>query len=148
MPTSFIRLCLAALLLAAARPVTSTAQPTGLSTTERSITRAVDAHNASTLALLERLVNINSGTQNFAGVRQVGDLLRAQFDSLGFRTRWVDGAPFNRAGHLVARAIERCAVDPSCSKAERIELSAEEVADLSHTGEVLGAAVDVDQPFE
>jgi len=102
MPTSFIRLCLAALFLAAARPVTSTAQPTGLSTTERSITRAVDAHNATTLALLERLVNINSGTQNFAGVRQVGDLLRAQFDSLGFRTRWVDGAPFNRAGHLVA----------------------------------------------
>jgi glutamate carboxypeptidase len=35
-------------------------------------------------------------------VRQVGDILRAQLDSLGFRTRWVDGAGFRRAGHLVA----------------------------------------------
>lgn len=72
-----------------------------LDPTERSIVRAVDAHNAQALALLERLVNINSGTMNFAGVRAVGDMLRAQFDSLGFTTRWVDGTPFHRAGHLV-----------------------------------------------
>lgn len=59
-------------------------------------------HNADALALLERIVNVNSGTMNFAGVRQVGDVLRARFDSLGFRTHWVDGAAFHRAGHLVA----------------------------------------------
>ena len=47
-------------------------------------------------------MNINSGTLNLAGVRQVGDVLRAQFDTLGFKTRWVDGAAFQRAGHLVA----------------------------------------------
>jgi glutamate carboxypeptidase len=29
-------------------------------------------------------------------------VLRAELDSLGFSTRWVDGAPFHRAGHLVA----------------------------------------------
>jgi glutamate carboxypeptidase len=73
-----------------------------LSATERAIGRAVDSHRDESLALLERLVNINSGTMNFAGVRQVGDVLRAQFDALGFKTRWVDGAAFNRAGHLVA----------------------------------------------
>jgi glutamate carboxypeptidase len=73
-----------------------------LSASERAIARAVDSHRDESLALLERLVNINSGTMNFAGVRQVGDLLRAQFDALGFKTRWVDGAAFNRAGHLVA----------------------------------------------
>ncbi len=73
-----------------------------LSALEARITRAVDAHNPAALALLERLVNINSGTQNFAGVRQVGVILRAHLDSLGFTTRWVDGASFNRAGHLVA----------------------------------------------
>ena len=28
--------------------------------------------------------------------------MRAQFDALGFKTRWVDGAAFHRAGHLVA----------------------------------------------
>lgn len=73
-----------------------------LSSTERAITRSVDAHNGDALALLIRLVDINSGTTNHAGVRKVGDILRAQFDSLGFTTRWVDGSAFHRAGHLVA----------------------------------------------
>jgi glutamate carboxypeptidase len=39
---------------------------------------------------------------NFAGVKQVGDILRKELDALGFQTRWVDGAPFERAGHLIA----------------------------------------------
>ena len=69
---------------------------------ERSIVSAVDAGNASALALLETAVNINSGTHNFAGVRAVGDLFRKEFDALGFKTTWVDGAGFKRAGHLVA----------------------------------------------
>ncbi len=73
-----------------------------LTATERVIAAAVDARNAEGLALLERLVNINSGTMNFAGVREVGRVLGAEFDGLGFQTRWVDGAPFGRAGHLVA----------------------------------------------
>ena len=49
-------------------------------------------------------MNINSGTMNFAGVRQVADVLRPKFEALGFTTRWVDGAPFHRAGHLDRRA--------------------------------------------
>jgi glutamate carboxypeptidase len=69
---------------------------------ERAIVAYVDAHNAEALALLERVVNINSGTQNFAGVREVGAIFRSAFDKLGFKTRWVDGAAFQRAGHLVA----------------------------------------------
>ncbi len=64
--------------------------------------RYVDADNARALALLQRIVDINSGTMNFAGVRRVADVLRAELDSLGFTTRWVDGAPFKRSGHLVA----------------------------------------------
>jgi glutamate carboxypeptidase len=62
----------------------------------------VDVHNAEALALLERIVNINSGTMNLAGVRSVADVLRPQLESLGFKTRWVDGAGFKRAGHLIA----------------------------------------------
>ncbi len=73
-----------------------------LTTTERAISRAVDARTAAAIDLLERLVNINSDTMNFAGVRAVGDILRHRLDALGFRTRWVDGAPFGRAGYLVA----------------------------------------------
>jgi glutamate carboxypeptidase len=72
------------------------------SPTEQAITKAVDAHNAEALALLEKVVNINSGTRNFDGVRKVGDVFRAELEALGFTTQWIDGAPFQRAGHLVA----------------------------------------------
>ena len=78
------------------------AQPAALSPDERAVVRYVDADNARALALLQRIVDINSGTMNFAGVRRVGDVLRAELDSLGFTTRWVDGTPFKRSGHLVA----------------------------------------------
>jgi len=69
---------------------------------ERTITAHIDAHVAEGLALLERVVNINSGTQNHAGVRQVGAIFRAAFDRLGFKTSWIDGSEWRRAGHLVA----------------------------------------------
>ena len=39
---------------------------------ERDLVDFVDAHTRDALALLERVVNINSGTQNFDGVREVG----------------------------------------------------------------------------
>jgi len=73
-----------------------------LSATERRIAAAVDQRNDQALALLERVVNINSGTMNFDGVRKVGDAFKTELDALGFRTTWVDGAGFRRAGHLVA----------------------------------------------
>ncbi len=69
---------------------------------ERAVSSFIDAHNAEALALLEKVVNINSGSMNLPGVRSVGDVFRAEFDALGFKTTWVDGAPFKRAGHLVA----------------------------------------------
>ena len=78
------------------------AQTGSLSAEERAIAAHVDANNAAALDLLERVVNINSGTQNFDGVRQVGAIFRAEFDALGFKTEWVDGASWQRAGHLVA----------------------------------------------
>ena len=93
-------LFVAACLISAESLPAQTAAP--LSRTERAIAGAVDTHNDEALALLERIVNINSGTMNLAGVRQVGDVLRQQFDALGFATRWVDGRPFGRAGHLIA----------------------------------------------
>ncbi len=77
-------------------------QSGALSPEERAMVTFVDANNASAIALLEKSVNINSGTQNFKGVQEVGSLFRAEFDALGFKTTWVDGAPFQRAGHLVA----------------------------------------------
>jgi glutamate carboxypeptidase len=82
--------------------IPSVARGVQLTPIERRIAEYVDAHNAEGLGLLERLVNINSGSMNFDGVREVGRILGAEFDALGFRTSWVDGAPFERAGHLVA----------------------------------------------
>ena len=69
---------------------------------ERTITKFIDDHNTEAVALLEKAVNINSGTGNHAGVRAVGQLFKAEFDALGFKTSWIDGAAFGRAGHLVA----------------------------------------------
>ena len=82
--------------------VVSAAPQSGLTAGERRIAQAVDAHRDASVAFLERVVNINSGTMNLAGVREVGAVLRAELDALGFTTRWVDGAGFGRAGHLVA----------------------------------------------
>ena len=48
-------------------------------------------------------MNINSGSMNFDGVREVGVLFRQEFDALGFETEWIDGASWDRAGHLIAR---------------------------------------------
>ncbi|HYW52306.1 MAG TPA: M20/M25/M40 family metallo-hydrolase [Gemmatimonadaceae bacterium] len=78
-----------------------------LTKTERALAEHARSQQAQALALLERLVNVNSGTQNHAGVREVGRLLRAEFDALEFTTRWEDGATFGRAGHLVAERTGR-----------------------------------------
>lgn len=86
-----------ALVLAGLLPQAGT-----LTSEERALTAAIDAGNDRALALLERVVNINSGTMNFAGVREVGAIFRTELDALGFTTEWVDGTPFGRAGHLVA----------------------------------------------
>lgn len=74
-----------------------------LTDTERTLVAEVGARADEAVDLLERSVNINSGTMNFDGVREVGALYRAELDALGLETEWVDGAPFERAGHLVAR---------------------------------------------
>lgn len=74
-----------------------------ISKTEKEIVSAVDANNARALQLLEEVVNINSGTMNFDGVEKVGRIFQKRFEALGFETQWIDGKPFNRAGHLVAR---------------------------------------------
>ncbi len=69
---------------------------------EKKITQHIDKSLAHSASLLEKTVNINSGTMNFDGVKKVGALYQAEFNAMGFETQWVDGEEFNRAGHLVA----------------------------------------------
>src|SRR5256885_2475838 len=74
-----------------------------LTAAERQIVAAVKERSGAALQFLERTVNVNSGTLNPEGVREVGRMFRAEFDQLGFTTRWVDLPPaMQRAGHLVA----------------------------------------------
>ena len=74
-----------------------------LSPAEQQIVAEIHAHAPQALELLRQSVLINSGTMNAAGVREVGQLFRSQFDALGFQTRWVDMPPaMRRAGHLLA----------------------------------------------
>ena len=95
------RVAVALLLSAMLAPLSLGGQ--SLSDVERRIASEVDARAAEAIDLLERAVNINSGSMNFEGVREVGVLFRQEFDALGFETQWIDGASWDRAGHLVAR---------------------------------------------
>ncbi len=74
---------------------------------ERRIARAVDAHVAGSMALLERVVDVNSGTLDTAGVARVARMFAPEFERLGFRTRWADGRAWGRAGHLIATRAGR-----------------------------------------
>ncbi len=73
-----------------------------ISKEEKKIIQAIDSHNDEAIDLLKEVVNINSGSMNFEGVKKVGEVFRAKFDALGMETRWIDGSSFNRSGHLVA----------------------------------------------
>lgn len=96
------RIYLILFLLSMTTPLKSPAQDT-LSPKEKSIATFVDDRQEDAIAYLERVVNINSGTMNFDGVRAVGQVFDATFTELGFNTWWVDGEAFERAGHLYAR---------------------------------------------
>ena len=73
-----------------------------LSRSEQRIAATVDAEYERSVALLERLVNVNSGTMNFAGVKAVSELVRAELAPLGFKLEWKDMTAAGRSGHLIA----------------------------------------------
>jgi glutamate carboxypeptidase len=87
--------------LAVLIPAAAAAQQ--LSPEEQRIAAYVDAHSAEAVALLERIVNINSGTLNPEGVRAVYDALAPELQRLGFEVRYAALPPeMGRGGHLVA----------------------------------------------
>jgi glutamate carboxypeptidase len=68
---------------------------------QQKIVTAVNADADDSLKLLERIVNINSGTLNPAGVQKVAAVLRPRFEELGFTCRLIPMEEVHRAGHLV-----------------------------------------------
>lgn len=101
--TKRIRSLLPLFVATAALPVAAPAS--AQTAAERAVVQAVDARASAAIDLLERIVNINSGTMNLAGVREVGRVLGEEFEELGFTVEWADGAAFERAGHLIARHL-------------------------------------------
>ena len=74
-----------------------------LDRTERAIAKHVAGGQPAAEALLQEVVDIDSPTENTAGVRAVGDAFAEELRAIGFSTRWVElPAEMKRAGHLVA----------------------------------------------
>ena len=75
----------------------------GLNKAEKKIQKYVEKHTEEAIGLLEKVVNINSGTLNIEGNKTVGKVFQAQLDQLGFNTYWVTyPATIKRSGHLFA----------------------------------------------
>jgi glutamate carboxypeptidase len=86
-----------ALLVAMSTPAAAALTPA-----EQRMAATVKSEQDRTLALLERMVNQNSGTLNLAGVEAVGRMVRAELEPLGFQVRWIPLRETGRAGHLIA----------------------------------------------
>jgi glutamate carboxypeptidase len=74
-----------------------------LSQAEQQMTETVEAEYERSVSLLERLTNQNSGTRNMAGNRAVMDMLRPEFEALGFAVDYIAQDAVERGGHLFAR---------------------------------------------
>jgi len=95
-----LRTTAAGLLLAAGLAQAAVAAPTDPA--ERKMVATIAAEHERNLALLEKMVRVNSGSMNFKGVEAVGQMVRAELEPLGFTVRWVPMAQVGRAGHIVA----------------------------------------------
>src|SRR5215213_5075802 len=81
----------------------ASASPQQLSAEEKKLVDMVDKNNTKALDVLKAVVDIDSPTEDIAGVKKVGTVLAKEFEALGMKIRWVEMPPeMKRAGHLVA----------------------------------------------
>ncbi len=73
-----------------------------LSKNEKKLLKTIEINNDEAITLLKKVVNINSGTMNHAGVKKVGEIFKEEYDNIGFDTQWIDMSEVNRSGHLFA----------------------------------------------
>ena len=77
-----------------------------LSPAEIKMVHSIDSGAAADQALLQQLVDINSGTMHLAGVEAVKDILVPRFEALGFKVHWNSmQSQTARAGDLVAEHL-------------------------------------------
>lgn len=84
-----------------------------LSPTEQRIVASVKANHDDAVAMLERVVNINSGTLNLVGVKEVGSVFGAAFQEIGFSARLI---PIASTPQALSRYIQFPAPDPTAGK--------------------------------
>src|SRR4030095_11933879 len=77
-----------AIMFAALSATLASAQK--ISPEEQKLVDYIDAHSSEATALLEKTVNIESPTENLAGVREVGAIFKTEFEALGFTARWIN----------------------------------------------------------
>ncbi|HVQ55191.1 MAG TPA: M20/M25/M40 family metallo-hydrolase [Pyrinomonadaceae bacterium] len=83
--------------------LTSAVSTQKLSNEEQKIIDYIDKHGVEAVSLLERSVNIESPTEDLAGVKNVGMLLAKELEAIGMTVKWIPmPANVKRAGHLVA----------------------------------------------
>ena len=74
-----------------------------LNQNEKEIQKFVEKNTNEAIDLLEKIVNINSGSLNIKGNQKVGKILQKDLDKLGFNTYWVTyPKEVKRSGHLFA----------------------------------------------
>ncbi len=96
MPTKSL-ICILCLFFA----VATSAQK--LSRTEKKIISTVSKNNEESIAFLKKVVDINSGTLNAKGVKEVGMVFKNAFENIDFDTHWIEmPQDMGRAGHLFA----------------------------------------------
>lgn len=76
-----------------------------LSPAEAKMAATVDTLYEPSITLLQQLVDVNSGSMNLPGVEQVGKMMRAELEPLGFKVEWKPMAAAKRAGHIIATHI-------------------------------------------
>jgi glutamate carboxypeptidase len=90
------------LFLGVGSPVVIRAQT--LDPSQKRINEYIDKNNTEAVSLLERVVNIESPTEDLAGVKNVGTAFGKEFEALGMSVKWIDLPPdMKRAGHLFAQ---------------------------------------------
>ncbi|MBN3521644.1 M20/M25/M40 family metallo-hydrolase [Algoriphagus lutimaris] len=74
-----------------------------LSKIEEKLIAEVEKNYEETVALLEEVTNINSGSLNLEGVEAVSKVFEREFQKIGFETEWYKLPPeAKRAGHFIA----------------------------------------------
>ena len=85
-----------------------------LSPEQKAIVAYIDANEQPSNDMLEKLVNINSGTHNLEGVHAVAEFMQSQLSDLGFKVQWIPMEQVQRAGVLIAE--HPCPEPGKCGK--------------------------------